>query len=76
MFNKNESFFSHHVAITPSSSPLSQEMAIFTLTTGDVVVEDDSGQQLTYAGYPAFQFIPVVCSKVLAATTASVIGCW
>jgi len=63
-----------HFEITPSANYLSKiPRCLYVLVSGDVVIEDSKGVQVTYSSVPVgiFPFRPV---KVRVGTTATVVG--
>lgn len=81
-FRGQSNLANRQFAITPSDDdPVGDSAgnvfapcAIFVTVTGDVVVEDVYGNEITYPSWPAGEVIPCMAQKVKAATAATVIG--
>lgn len=58
-------------AVTKSDVTDLQGAALYIGTGGDLVVESENGNEVTFANVPDGSFMPVRVSKVKAATTAS-----
>jgi hypothetical protein len=58
-------------SITKSDTATNTFSYIYVGGTGDVVVETEDGQTVTFAAVPTGQYIWVRTGKVLAATTAT-----
>lgn len=64
-----------HFTITPANSDLSiRPRSLFVTVTGDVVVRDEGGTDITYAAVPAYTEIPIRAMQVRTGTTATVVG--
>jgi len=74
MGGKNAKVFSsakQGLAVTPSDTTELIFGAIYVGGGGDIVVQHDSGQVVTYVGVNGGSFFPVQGTKIMAATTAS-----
>lgn len=70
-YNRFAEFPRTHETITPSANLLAKGPAmIYAGTSGNLVVEDTNGTQITYA-VQAGDILPVLVRKVLAATTVT-----
>ena len=59
-----------HFVVTPSSTELTiLPRALYIGTSGDLVIEDINGLEVTYVSVSGI--LPIRCTKVLATTTAS-----
>lgn len=66
------SFPTKHKVLTPSDTAVfAYPTTILVLDTGDVVVADEDGTEVTYTSVPAFTTIPVTASKLLATGTTA-----
>lgn len=67
----NQEPYRNHIAITASDTALSQTVdAVFAAGAGTLVMTDRDGTAVTYT-VPAGAIIPVQCTKVAAASTAT-----
>lgn len=59
------------IAITKSDSTTFDVRALYIGAAGDVVVTTRAGNDVTFKAVPAGSILPIRCTKVKAATTAS-----
>lgn len=66
---------SRHYAITPANSDLAiRPRALMVTVTGDVIIQDELGVNVTYAAVPAYTLLPFRAVQVRTGTTATVVG--
>lgn len=58
-------------AITPSDTTVFVARALYVGTSGNVVAVMESGQTATFYSVPGGTILPISCTQVKAATTAS-----
>lgn len=64
-----------HFAITPANADLAfRPRGLIVTVTGDVVIRDDLGIDVTYAAVPAYTILPFRAMQVRTGTTATVVG--
>lgn len=70
----------HWTAVTPSDTALvaladgTPARAFYVNTTGDMVLEDWSGNTVTFQGVPSGTFVPCAARRVKVGTTASLVA--
>lgn len=66
---------SRHFAITPANTDLAfRPRCLMVTATGDVVIQDELGVNVTYAAVPAYTLLPFRAVQVRTGTTATVVG--
>lgn len=66
---------SRHFAITAANTDLAfRPRALLVTVTGDVVIRDETGIDITYPAVPAYTVLPFRAIQVRAGTTATVVG--
>lgn len=64
-----------HYAITPANTDLAvRPRALMVTATGDVVIQDEAGVNITYPAVPAYTLLPFRAVQVRTGTTATVVG--
>lgn len=64
-----------HYAITPANTDLvDRPRALLVTVSGDVVVRDEAGVNITYPAVPAYTILPFRAVQVRTGTTATVVG--
>lgn len=58
-------------AVTKSDTTVVNFRALYVGGAGDVAVTGQDGNNVTFVGVPAGSIIPICCTRVLAATTAT-----
>jgi hypothetical protein len=56
---------------TSDTNVLTGVLSVYVGTAGDLVAEDQSGHQVTFAAVPAGAVLPIRPTKILIASTAS-----
>jgi hypothetical protein len=69
MFNRFSEYPQNHVTITPSdANNLDRLMMIYCGSTGNIVVQDANGTQITYVAAVGL-ILPILVKKVMATNT-------
>lgn len=64
-----------HFVITPANSDLPRRpRSLWILTSGDVIIRDRAGVDITYPAVPAHTLMPFRGTQVRVGTTATLVG--